>query len=580
MLLAAVCKNEVKLYAYASGEDDSQSEPTLMKTIEGGVTNGDGFMWNASGTLCGVISKTGGVVVYDVIKNFALSFEAPSSLKGIKQFYFSPLSTYLVTAERFESKTPTSANMALWHVAGKARIVEGRLRKITGGHIWPSMKWTDDEKCCCRVLSPEDSPDQSVRESYLLQVLNSKTSKTENIEIQGISLVEVCPTRNSTRVAIFVNENDQTGRRASIRIFDLSSPEKELISHEFVTSVDACTMRWSPSGDRLLIQAGTEVDETGNSYYGTSKLFLGDLNAKKIIPILHEPPVQDYQWVPSMEFQDRGFCLISGQTPFSIQMFDNDGTSVLHDFKKSRKNTIRFSSIGGRFLALGGFGNLAGELDFYDIPSRKIFRSTRAECTVECSWAPNGRVFMTSSTHPRMRVDNHIELFKFNGEKIGRLNFPELYAAKWRPMPNAKFADTPASLKSFVVNEPEVVKKAYKAPSGASRSSTPPPPEVQVSPKIQAPPPPPPPAPTGRPVKMPCPEREWFYTDPAGNLQGPFTRQMMLNWFKGGYLKADLPVRAGSVLPFVPLTDLFPLESTQAFESSMVVPPQWLSFKQ
>ena len=115
-----------------------------MRALEGAITNADCFTWNATGSMCGLINRSGGVTVYDVAKNFAISFEPPCSLKGIKAFYFSPLSTYLVAAERFEPKTPTSPNMSLWHVSGKTKIVEGRIRKIAG-NSWPSMKWTDDE---------------------------------------------------------------------------------------------------------------------------------------------------------------------------------------------------------------------------------------------------------------------------------------------------------------------------------------------------------------------------------------------------------------------------------------------------
>jgi len=588
----------------------------LIKSIEGGITNGDGFMWNSNGNMCGVINKNGGVTVYDVLKNFALSFEAPCSLKGIKQFYFSPLSTYLVTAERFEPKTsPPSPNMSLWHVAGKSRIVEGRLRKITGFNNWPSMKWTEDEVCCCRVLSPEDSPNPGVKESHILQVLNSKSSKTENLNIPGITLVEICPIKNLARVGIFVIGNEDLGRPSSIKVFDLSAspaPAGEVISYTFETPMDTCTMKWSPSGDRLLVQAGTEVDESGNSYYGTSNLYLVDLLEKTTKKIEHAPPVHDFGWVPCGDpghddTDSNGFCLISGSTPFAIELFDKSGACVEYDFGKSRKNTIRFSTLG-RFLALGGFGNLAGELDFYHVPTKQVFRSTRAECTVECAWAPSGRVFMTSSTHPRMRVDNNITLFRYSGEKICKLEFAELYSAKWRPMPKEKFDDTPASPRAFTAakKEPEVVKKAYRPPSGLSGGGTglttqrtasarppparpdgpspPPPPPPQVAAPSPPPPPPPPPPPhVAAPVKMPCPDKEWYYTDPNGQVHGPYTKAMMSSWNKGGYFKSDLPIRAGVLLPFVPLSSLFPPEvvcdQNGAFDNVMVVPMQWLTFK-
>jgi hypothetical protein len=83
---------------------------------------------------------------------------------------------------------------------------------------------------------------------------------------------------------------------------------------------------------------------------------------------------------------------------------------------------------------------------------------------------------------------------------------------------------------------------------------------------------------------MPCPEKEWYYIDPSGQVHGPFTKTMMASWNKGGYFKPELPIRAGVVLPFVPLVSLFPPEvvgerSAGAFESVMVVPKEWLTFK-
>ena len=542
--------------------------------------------------MCGLINKSGGVTVYDVVKNFAVSFDAPCSLKGIKAFYFSPLSTYLVTTERFESKTPESPNMSLWHVSGKTRIVEGRLRKIAG-NFWPSMKWSDDELCCCRVIPPEDSPNPSGKESHIMQVLNSRTSKTENFDIPGVHVVEMCPGKGATKVSVFITGNKDLCRKPCVRIYDLaktSDSKTPVVSHEFDYSVDYCAMKWSRAGHRLLIQAGSEVDESGASYYGTSKLYLVKLSADgssgKVVQIQHDPPVQDVQWNPPGD----AFCLISGSTPFTIQLLDAEGL-LIHDFGKSRKNTVRFSTVKGRFLALGGFGNLAGEMDFYDTPSKRPFKSARSECTVECQWSPNGRVLMTCSTHPRMRVDNSITLFKYTGEKICKLDFTELYSAKWRPMPKADFPDIPASPRAFDLasKEPAVLKKAYKPPSrigsnppasedggSSSRAPTPPPPVVAPLP----PPPPPPPKSPQRPVKMPCPEKEWYYRDPQNQVHGPYTKSVMNSWNKAGYFKSDLPIRAGLVLPFVELNKLFPTGVVAGpFEQLMVVPQEWLSFK-
>lgn len=514
-------------------------------------------MWNASGSMCGLINKSGGVTVYDVVRDFAVSFEAPCCLKGIKAFYFSPLSTYMVAAERFEPKTPETANMSLWHVAGKTRIVEGRIRKIAG-NSWPSMKWTQDEVCCCRVICAADSPDPGVKESHILQVLNSKSSKTVNMDIPGVSQVEICQAKGSSCVSVFIEENVDKGRKPALKVFDLvvsSLSSEKVIAFEFEYGTDTCVMKWNSQGDRLLVQAGSEVDETGSSYYGTSKLYILDLGKGQMKGVQHEAPVQDFQWNP----QGTEFCLIYGQTPFSIVVFDKNGTKI-HDFGKSRKNTIRYSPNYGRFLSLGGFGNLAGEIEFFDSASRKPFKSTRSECTVECQWAPNARLFMTSSTHPRMRVDNCISMFKYTGELVCKLEFPELYSAKWRPFTGQMFPDTPASPRAFD-QQSEPVKKAYRPPPSLDTTNVSPPPAAA-------------------PIKIPCPDKDWHYRDPQGQLHGPYTRSVMNSWNKAGYFKPDLPIRAGSVLPFVALTDLFPLEIIgPPFEQAMVVPKAWIEFK-
>jgi hypothetical protein len=54
----------------------------------------------------------------------------------------------------------------------------------------------------------------------------------------------------------------------------------------------------------------------------------------------------------------------------------------------------------------------------------------------------------------------------------------------------------------------------------------------------------------------------------------------MNSWNKAGYFKSDLPIRAGLVLPFVELNNLFPTGVVAGpFEQLMVVPQEWLSFK-
>jgi len=62
-------------------------------------------------------------------------------------------------------------------------------------------------------------------------------------------------------------------------------------------------------------------------------------------------------------------------------------------------------------------------------------------------------------------------------------------------------------------------------------------------------------------------ENEWYYQDPQGQVQGPFSSEDMRNWLDNNYFKPDLRVRQGNMdqTPFVPLIQLYP-DLRQAFE--------------
>lgn len=53
---------------------------------------------------------------------------------------------------------------------------------------------------------------------------------------------------------------------------------------------------------------------------------------------------------------------------------------------------------------------------------------------------------MTAVLNPRLRVDNHFKIFKYDGDLINKFDFShtELYDVIWRPS-NIKFTDRPPS---------------------------------------------------------------------------------------------------------------------------------------
>lgn len=50
----------------------------------------------------------------------------------------------------------------------------------------------------------------------------------------------------------------------------------------------------------------------------------------------------------------------------------------------------------------------------------------------------------------------------------------------------------------------------------------------------------------------------WYYSDPQGNIQGPFRSEEMRQWLEAGYFKGDLPISQQPNGSFVPLSRIFP----------------------
>lgn len=138
---------------------------------------------------------------------------------------------------------------------------------------------------------------------------------------------------------------------------------------------------------------------------------------------LFDGQVHDLKWMPNGE----SFLVISGVQPAVATLYDS-WCNPLFEFGKRYRNTIRicpFSSV----LLLGGFGNLAGEVDFWSLDTLKEIGKTKAYCTVSSEWAPDGKHLLTSVLFERVKVDNEIKVFRANGSLACQVSFKdsELY---------------------------------------------------------------------------------------------------------------------------------------------------------
>lgn len=111
----------------------------------------------------------------------------------------------------------------------------------------------------------------------------------------------------------------------------------------------------------------------------------------------------------------------------------NTKANATHNFALGPRNTILFSP-HGRFVLVAGFGNLAGQMDIYDME-----KDYQKICTIEasnasvCEWSPDGKHILTATTSPRLRVDNSVRIWHVGGGLMYNEELQELYHVAWRP---------------------------------------------------------------------------------------------------------------------------------------------------
>lgn len=230
-------------------------------------------------------------------------------------------------------------------------------------------------------------------------------------------------------------------------------------------------LKWNNLGTSVIVLAQTEVDKTNKSYYGETNMYIlsanGGFDAR--IHLDKEGPIHDVSWSPN----SKEFGVIYGYMPAKTTIF-NQRAVAQHSFNLAPRNTIIFSP-HGRFVIVAGFGNLAGQMDIYDMEKNYTKITTiEASNTSVCEWSPDGKHILTATTSPRLRVDNGIRMWHASGAFMYNEDISELYHVTWRPQPSEQFplGATPLSPVPAPHTSAEAhmaTKKAPSKPVGAYR---------------------------------------------------------------------------------------------------------------
>ncbi|KAH0478778.1 MAG: hypothetical protein KVP17_001294 [Porospora cf. gigantea B] len=238
----------------------------------------------------------------------------------------------------------------------------------------------------------------------------------------------------------------------SVKVTNLFAPNSILQSTSYF-NCDSVTLMMNHDDTGLIAITHSEVDSTGQSYYGKDVVYLLPLvGAGKAMQPITEGPIHDITWSTT----ENKFAAVSGPIPPKVTLFDGTTGKPLVDFGTSRRNTLRFSKCG-RFLLSGGFGNMAGLTDIWDLQKLTVVGSNRLDCTVLCSWAPDSRWILCASALPRMKIDNHFKIVQYNGAVLATTLMDGLTSFEWRPE-NCEFMEPDATLQP--VGYGEETKKA------------------------------------------------------------------------------------------------------------------------
>ncbi|CAO2656478.1 Nn.00g052810.m01.CDS01 [Neocucurbitaria sp. VM-36] len=347
-------------------------------------------------------------------------------LANVFELGFSPLGTYIITWQRPSKDEEGNAvkNLKVWRTVSDEAEDNGE-RPAVGEYVqknqhgW-NLQYTSDEKFCARAVTNEVQFFQS----------DDLRNPWNKLRVEGVTDFAVSPGKNHS-VAVFVPE--RKGMPAAVKVFQVPQFSQPISQKTFYKG-DKVQLKWNDLGTSLIVLAQTEVDKSNKSYYGETNMYILSANGSfdSRIQLDKEGPIHDVSWSPN----SKEFGVTYGYMPAKTTIF-NQRAAAQHSFDLGPRNTVIFSP-HGRFVIVAGFGNLAGDMDIYDLEKNyaKVCTVKASNCTY-CEWSPDGQHILTATTSPRLRVDNGIRIYHVGGGLMYNEEMTELYHVTWRPQPTS-----------------------------------------------------------------------------------------------------------------------------------------------
>ena len=311
-----------------------------------------GFKYSSDGALLCSLTASSADVYDCAVWPPALRFSV--ARPGVVHCCFSPLSSFLLTYERRSQQE--AENLHVWDAQSGEHVLAFYQSREVNSDCWP-LQWTSDERLLCHQVSGE---------LHVLDGARPTQAVLARLQATNLSQFSMAPSQQPPyHLALFSPVKATDPARIGLYSLDDSLTSNALLSRS-VYKAEEMSIRWSRTGLACLVETSTATDTTGKSYFGTSHLHLFSLDSSAPFTVTvdfggNDGPVLDFCFLltPRLEF-----LVVQGYQPAVSTLFSvQSGSCVpVKQYGRAPRNTVRVSP-HGRFLMIGGFGNLSGEMD-------------------------------------------------------------------------------------------------------------------------------------------------------------------------------------------------------------------------
>lgn len=398
----------------------------------------------------------GSTVQISTVSNWKIVHKLPRP----KAFYlkFSPRSTYLMTWEIYtenpKDEVKEKPNLFLYDVASGRELFS----IIQKRHADWEMHWAADESLFAVMVGGEVLFYEVKSESAFPLKPTKRLGGARN---GGVS---VSPGPSPPFVAFYVPGTK--GAPSMCRLFRYPNLEaNQPVASKSFFQADKVEMLWNQKGTGLLLLTSTDVDSTGVSYYGKQALhFMTTKGDSFAVQLNTEGSLHAVAWSP----RSTEFCVVYGFMPAKATLY-NLKCDVIFDFGTGNRNSIYYNEFGN-LLIFGGFGNLPGYIEVWDLNQKKKITEHKAPDTTLLEWSPVGDVFLTATTAPRLRMCNGFKIWHHTGALLHETHWPEkqeLLEVTWQKY-------SPGTLKENAISNVKVEGIASKTPQASKQKYVPP----------------------------------------------------------------------------------------------------------